>query len=87
MKEIEGTRKFTTSKLVEFLNEAYGEKKTGKPFSSNDIQQYLRRGKLPVYAGGHPIQLVENEDIGTKLIEVDFSTKAERKPKRDGKVA
>lgn len=78
----EGKHKFTTTKLVELLNEEYGEKKSGEPFTTNDIQQYLRRGKLPMYIGGHPIKRFNNEKTGTKLVEINFDKKAQRKKRK-----
>lgn len=63
---------FTTSALVDYLNEKYEKKKTGKPFTLGDIQQYLRRGFLPKNYGYHPIERVQNKKIGLKLIRVNF---------------
>lgn len=63
---------FTTSALVDFLNEKYGGKKTGKPFTIGDIQQYIRRGFLPKSYGNCEIEVVENEQIGVKVIRVKF---------------
>jgi len=65
---------YTTSALVDFLNEKYELKKTGKPFLLGDIQQYLRRGYLPKAYGHHPISVLENEEIGIKIIRVDFKS-------------
>jgi len=64
---------FTTSALVEFLNNKYGGKKTGKPFTLGDIQQYLRRGHLPKPYGHHPISRINSDKVGIKLIRVNFS--------------
>lgn len=64
---------FTTSRLVDFLNQRYSVKKTGEPFTTGDIQQYLRRGFLPKKYGDHPISFIENEEIGIKLIRVYFN--------------
>ncbi len=64
---------FTTSKLVDFLNQRYGTKKTGEHFTVGDIQQYLRRGFLPQKYGDHPIDFIENEEIGIKLVRVYFN--------------
>ena len=61
---------FTSSKLVEFLNTKYGHKKTEKPFTLGDVQQYIRRGFLPRNYGFHPIERVESNEIGIKLIRV-----------------
>ena len=63
---------FTVSKLVEFLNDKFKSKKTGSPFTTGDIHQYLRRGFLPKKYGHHPIESIENEDIGVKLVRVYF---------------
>jgi hypothetical protein len=69
---------FTTAKLVEYLNENYTSKKTGEPFTSNDIQQYIRRKKLPAYVGGHPLSVISDDEIGLKLLKVNFKEKAKR---------
>jgi hypothetical protein len=64
---------FTTSALADYLNEKYKTKKTGQKFLIGDIQQYLRRGYLPRPYGHHPISIVENEQIGIKIVRVDFN--------------
>lgn len=64
---------FTTTALVDHLNKTYSHKKSGSPFTLGDIQQYLRRGFLPKKYGHHPIERVENEKVGIKLIRVDFT--------------
>lgn len=63
---------FSSSKLVDFLNEKYSSKKSGELFTTGDIQQYLRRGFLPRPYGHHPIEIVENNDIGIRAIRVFF---------------
>lgn len=72
---------FSTSKLVSYLNDKHEGKRTGTPFTMNDIQQYIRRGKLPVRIGNHPIEVIENEEIGVKVIRVHFNKTAKRKGK------
>lgn len=63
---------FTASALVDFLKEKYGSKKGGTEFTFQDIQQYMRRGYLPKAYGYHPLKRVENDQVGIKLIRVDF---------------
>ena len=63
---------YTATKLVDFLNDKYGSKKTGQKFKIGDIQQYLRRGFLPKPYGHHPITFVQNDEIGVKVIRVAF---------------
>jgi len=63
---------FTSAKLIEFLNKKYTHKKTGQPFTTGDIQQYLKRKHLPKPYGGHPINIVECPEIGVKVIRVFF---------------
>lgn len=69
---VEG-RDFTTTGFVNFLNEKHGGKKTGKKFTIGDLQQYIRRGRLPEEYGGHPIVTIESELIGIKVLSIDFT--------------
>ena len=50
----------TLTGIVMWLNEFY-QKKTGKLFGTEDVQNYIKRGCLPKYLGGHSI--VRNEEI------------------------
>lgn len=45
--------------LVDVLNEKYGKKSSGKPFTWSDIQQYYLRKKLPEKYGGLKLELLE----------------------------
>ena len=74
-----GIQRYSTRTLAKHLNDNFKKKKGGGPFSVNDIQQYLLRGKLPQYIGGHPITSEEFEDTGLKVISVDYSTTVKRK--------
>ncbi len=65
---------FTTVGLAAHLNNLHGGKKTGKPFTIGDLQQYSLRGRLPSEYGGHPIVVVTDDQIGIKILSVDFST-------------
>lgn len=76
---VDKTTSFTTAKLVVFLNKVNGKNRNGKPFTTNDVQQYVRRKKLPMHAGGHPIEVVRDEDTGLRLLKVDFNSVAKRK--------
>ena len=69
---LDKTTDFTIPALVSYLNEKYGGKKSGKAFTSGDIQQYLRRGYLPKPYGYNPISKVEEDDIGLRLVRVQF---------------
>lgn len=63
---------FTTSALVDFLNNKFGTKESGKRFRIGDLQHYVKRGCLPKQYGGQKIEIFENEAIGIKLIRVHF---------------
>ena len=65
---------FTLTQLTEYLNKKYKEKKSGKPFTTTDVQMYEVRGGLPKYLGDfsserinikpglHLLRLTENKD-------------------------
>ncbi len=46
----------TLTTLTKWLNAHFGEKKTGENFTIADTQQYINRGYLPAYLGGHKIE-------------------------------
>ena len=50
---------FTLVGLRDKLNEKYGVKKNGKPFTNQDIFMYARRGNLPKSCGGFTIEKIE----------------------------
>lgn len=41
--------------IVNWLNEKFKEKKSGLKFTAQDVQGYVKRGKLPRYIGGNSI--------------------------------
>ena len=53
----------TMVRMVNFLVEAFGKKKSGEPFTIWDVQGYCRRGNLPKYLGGNPIQQHERSGV------------------------
>lgn len=53
--------KKTLSQLVVELNDRFGKKKTGKKFKVEDVQQYVKRGKIPEYLGGN--EIVKDKDF------------------------
>lgn len=56
---------FNLTTLTEFLNETYKSKKTGKPFTTTDTQQYIRRGYIPKYLGN--INIVKLKDFPGRI--------------------
>ncbi len=55
----------TLTSFTKHLN-LVSQKQTGKPFTTSDVQSYIRRGHLPEYLGGFGIVL--NQEIeGVKL--------------------
>lgn len=71
--QINNITDFTSAKLVEFLNQKYNAKKSGKNFTLGDIQQYIRRGFLPKIYGDHPIERIKFDQVGISLIRVHFN--------------
>ena len=58
----------TLTKLADFLNEnEQFEKQSGKPFTTNDIFQYLKLGHIPHYMGGNKIDESDVKVSGIKL--------------------
>lgn len=55
--------KYTARGLRDHLNDKFKEKKTGKIFSDQDVESYLRRGHLPKYLGGNVLVEVKDQDI------------------------
>lgn len=62
---------FSRSGLAKLLTEKY-EKRSGKKFTSRDVQQYALRGNLPTQYGGHPITEIKHSQLGV-FVEVDFN--------------
>lgn len=69
--ELKEETDFTTTALADRLNEVFGSKKTGKPFTLGDIEQYGKKyKKLPDCYGGNSIEIIENKKIGIKVLRV-----------------
>lgn len=41
--------------IVRWLNDTFKEKKSGLKFTAQDVQGYVKRGRLPKYLGGNSI--------------------------------
>jgi len=63
---------FTPSQLKKWLTEKYGVKKSGRPFTNQDIYQYMRRGRLPEQYSGATIKVIENPTVGIKILRLNF---------------
>jgi hypothetical protein len=59
---------YNLTSLTKYLNNKFGNKKTGKLFNTTDVQFYVIRGKLPKYLGGNKIEKVAGELKLYKLI-------------------
>lgn len=58
----------TLTKLTRFLNEKEEFKKQSKkPFTTNDLTQYIRLEHLPLYMGGNKIEESSVKIDGVKL--------------------
>lgn len=62
-------RKKTLTGITKWLNETFKLKKSGKPFLLNDVQNYVKRGQLPTYLGGHEI-VADNSIEDVKLYKI-----------------
>lgn len=60
--------KVTLTVLTKHLNTTKA-KKSGEPFTTSDVQGYIRRGRLPNYLGGQTITL-STEIEGVKLYNI-----------------
>lgn len=59
--ELDPNNCFTLTSLVNKLNEKFKTKKSGKLFTSTDVEFYIKRNKLPNNIGGNGIELIKNE--------------------------
>lgn len=73
---------FSPKRFMEFLNEKYGSKSTGKPFTKGDCQQYVLKGQLPDRYGAHPVSYRTEPGTGLKIITVDFSASIKKDEER-----
>lgn len=61
---------FTPSSLRDYLNHKFGCKSNQSIFNNQDIQQYTKRGFLPIEYGGHTIEVIPNERFGLKILRI-----------------
>lgn len=61
-------QKKTLTGLTTWMNDQF-KKQTGKPFTTNDVQKYISRGRIPEYLGGNEVES-DNSVIGVKLYKV-----------------
>lgn len=59
---------FTPSQLRDWLNKNYGTKDSGRPFTNSDVYMYARRMYLPEQYSGKKITVIENVEIGIKIL-------------------
>lgn len=67
---LEPEKHYTPAQLKKFLQDRYGNKKSGRPFTNADIYQYTRRGKLPDEYGGNLISAVVHPKVGIKVLKI-----------------
>jgi len=67
------TRKFTLTRLAAYLNNKYDCKSTGKPFTAQDAQGYITRGRIPIEYGGQFLVLDKGimETTGVKAYRLE----------------
>lgn len=69
--DLEVGRTFTLSKLSERLNEKFGAKVSGRPFTVGDVTGYKKRGYLPDAYGGYKLISYDlTDEVGVSLIKV-----------------
>lgn len=68
---------YTPKSLLDKLVEVFSKKSNGSEFTSNDVYQYILKGKLPFSLGGNIIQIKEKIGIKTKLVEVTSKRREE----------
>jgi len=51
------TRRLTMTRMAEYLNNKFTNKSTGKPFTPQDCQGYIDRGRIPYEYGGWKVTL------------------------------
>jgi hypothetical protein len=68
MKENHIVKNVTLTSLTKFLNESslFG-KHTKKPFTTNDVRQYILLGHIPYYMGGNVVEESDTKADGVKL--------------------
>jgi len=59
----------TLQRFVEWLNENF-TKESGKRFSSQDVYGYIDRGNLPYHLGMYKVKIIEDAEIGVKVVRV-----------------
>lgn len=59
----------TLTGIKVWMNEEFKEKKSGKPFLLNDVQNYVKRGNLPKYLGNFTV-VEDNSVEGVKLYKI-----------------
>jgi hypothetical protein len=59
---------FTLASLRDYLNDRFGQKDSGKPFTIQDIQGYEAKRHIPDAYGGYEVAVLENSTIGIKLL-------------------
>lgn len=62
---------YSLTTLTAYLNERFKVKKSGKPFKFEDVQQYIKKGRIPRYLGDITIEKVTQftSNNAYKLIE------------------
>jgi hypothetical protein len=58
---------YTARGLVQYLQQNYKVKKTGKEFTNSDVEQYIRYGFIPKLYGGNCIEVVKSSINGCKV--------------------
>lgn len=72
MKKLELTegKDMTLDKFVDWLNEKFGSKESGKEFTAQDAYGYVKRGCIPLSYGLFKLKQVDYPKVGIKLIRI-----------------
>lgn len=67
---------FTLASLRDYLNQRFGTKDSGNPFTIQDIQGYEAKRHIPDAYGGYDIEVLEHKEIGIKLLRLKGFSRA-----------
>lgn len=67
---LEPEKHYTPAQLKKYLQDKYGNKVSGKPFTNADIYQYTKRGNLPEEYGGNKISVINHTTVGVKILKL-----------------
>ena len=64
-------RKFRPTELMNYMNDLFGSKVTGRPFTQADINAYIVKGHVPSHYGGFKIVKLKQYDFKGCLVKLE----------------